>query len=155
PTMLTRGALYAHLAQRLVEAPPMLDELAREVLFRRAADAAVEQGSAPPFEVRPGLIPEMLALYDALRRQHRTIDDFERLVGGALEAGADIDRGARRLLQQTRFLVSAFRAYETSLAGVNALDEHGLRARLLAEPAARPLRRIIICIPDVRADAAG
>src|SRR5262249_22838785 len=74
PAMVTRGGLYAYLAQRLTEAPPMLDELAREVLFRRAADAAVAQGSAPPFEVRPGLIPEMLALYDALRRQHRTID---------------------------------------------------------------------------------
>jgi RecB family exonuclease len=155
PSIVTRGGLYAHLAQRLVEAPPMLDELAREVLFRRAADAAVEQGHAPPFEVRPGLIPEMLALYDALRRQHRTIDDFERLVGGALAAGADIDRGARRLLQQTQFLVAAFRAYEASLDGVGALDEHGLRARLLAEPAARPLRKIIVCVPDVRADAAG
>jgi RecB family exonuclease len=194
PAMVTRGGVYAHLAQRLAEAPPMLDELAREVLFKRAADAAVEQGDAPPFEVRPGLIPEMLALYDALRRQHRTIDDFERLVGGALEAGADIDRGARRLLQQTRFLVAAFRAYEASLgasashsdsgsvdvgvgagaganesagasasasanasagAGAGALDEHGLRARLISEPAARPLRKIIICVPDVRADAAG
>jgi hypothetical protein len=154
-SMVTRGGLYGHLAQRLAELPPMLDELAREVLFRRAAEAAMAQGSRPPFEVRPGLIPEMLALYDALRRQHRTIDDFERLVGGALEAGADIDRGARRLLQQTQFLVAAFRAYEASLDGVGALDEHGLRARLLAEPAARPLQKIVICVPDVRADAAG
>src|SRR5215470_15399290 len=139
--MVTRSALYLHLAQRLAEQPTMLDELAREVLFRRAADAAMAQGSRPPFEVRPGLVPEMLALYDALRRQHRGIDDFERLVGGALEAGADIDRGARRLLQQTQFLVAAFRAYEHSLGFVagHALDEHALRARLLAEPAARPV----------------
>lgn len=154
-SLVTRGGLYLHLVQRLAEQPVMLDELAREVLFRKAADAAIEQGSRPPFEVRPGLVPEMLALYDALRRQHRTIDDFERLVGGALEAGAEIDRGARRLLQQTQFLVSAFRAYEASLDGVGALDEHGLRARLVAEPAARPLRKIVICVPDVRADAAG
>src|SRR5262249_8412817 len=102
PAIVTRGGVYAHLPGRVAQAPALLDELAREVLFRRAADAALEQGreqgSAPPYEVRPGLIPEMLALYDALRRQHRTIDDFERLVGGALETGADIDRGARRLL---------------------------------------------------------
>jgi RecB family exonuclease len=155
PPIVTRRGLYPHLAQRLADPPPMLDDLAREVLFRRAADAAVEQGCSPPFEVRPGLIPEMLALYDALRRQHRTIDDLERLVGGALEAGADIDHGARRLLQQTRFLVAAFRAYESSLAEEGTLDEHGLRARLLTESSPRPVRKIIVCVPDVRADAAG
>lgn len=155
PEIVTRGGWYRLLYERLDERPPLLDGLSREVLFRRAALEAVEQDVAPPYDVRPGLVPEMLTLYDALRRQHKTIDDFERLVGDRLEAGADIDRGARRLLQQTRFLVAAFRAYEASLAGIDALDEHRLRDRLLAADCARPLRKLVVTIADQRADASG
>jgi RecB family exonuclease len=155
PEIVTRAGWYRLLAERLDERPPLLDGLAREVLFRRAALDAVEQGAAPPYDVRPGLVPEMLTLYDALRRQHKTIDDFARLVGGPLEAGAEIDRGARRLLQQTHFLVAAFRAYEASLAGVDALDEHRLRERLLTGACARPLRKLVVTVPDQRADANG
>ena len=155
PQIVTRGGLYRGFYERLSDPPALLDDYAREVLFQRAAADAVTSGDAPPFEVRPGLIPQMLSLYDALRRQHRRIDDFERLVGGALEAGAEIDRGARRLLQQTRFLVSAFRAYETRLAEDGALDEHGLRARLLEETSTRPIRRVIVTVPDQRADGTG
>lgn len=155
PQIVTRAGLYRAFYDRLSDPPALLDDYAREVLFQRAAADAVASGDVPPFEVRPGLIPQMLSLYDALRRQHRRIDDFERLVGGALEAGADIDRGARRLLQQTRFLVSAFRAYETRLAEDGALDEHGLRGRLLDETSTRPIRRVIVTVPDQRADGTG
>jgi hypothetical protein len=155
PQIVTRSGLYGCFSERLDEPPRLLDDYAREVLFQRAAADAIARGDAPPFDVRPGLVPEMLALYDALRRQHRQVDDFERLVGGALESGAEIDRGARRLLQQTRFLVSAFRAYETRLDHAEALDEHGLRRRLLDQPADCPVRHVIVTVPDHRADAAG
>ncbi len=52
----------------------------------------------------------MLALYDALRRQRRTVARFEEFLTDEL-AHSD-DRGAVRLLAQTRFLADAFRRYE-------------------------------------------
>src|SRR4029077_3186873 len=65
----------------------------------------------------------------------------------------DSDRGAARLLDQTRFLAAAFRAYERRLGG--AVDEHGLRVHLLATPAVDPLRHVILTIADWIADPHG
>ena len=45
------------------------------------------------------------------------VDDFDRLLSGELEPAAESDRGAAQLLEQTRFLSAAFRAYEARLAG--------------------------------------
>ena len=83
PQIVTRGGLYRAFYDRLSDPPALLDDYAREVLFQRAAADAVASGDAPPFEVRPGLIPQMLSLYDALRRQH--IDDavFSRALKSA------------------------------------------------------------------------
>ena len=47
----------------------------------------------------------------------------------ALESDVDTDRGAVRMLEQTRFLVAAFRRYEARLADRGLLDEHGLDRR--------------------------
>jgi RecB family exonuclease len=182
PHLVTRARLYDLLAARLgtgsaglkprptfdeelvssgmvSDRPPLdrppLDRLGREVLFERAAARAIAAGAAPPFDVRPALLAEMQAFYDALGRHRRGIDDFERLVGGPLEAGAAIDRGARRLLEQTKFFAATFREYEAMLAERGELDEHRLRARLIEQLAARPLRRLIVSVADQDASSGG
>jgi RecB family exonuclease len=123
------------------------------VRLRRATETARANGAEPPFNPRPGLIREILALYDALRRRHRTVADFDRLMTGTLEPGADHDRGAARLLEQTRFLTAAFEVFEgaASSAGV---DEHQVRALALASPV--PLyRRVVVTVADQAADRHG
>ena len=54
----------------------------------------------------------MVRFYDELRWNRNTIDDFERRALDRLEPGAEHDRGAERLVRQTRFLAatSAIRA---------------------------------------------
>ena len=80
PELLTRADLYVRLHAELPGAPPLLTEFDREVIFRRAARASLEGGTGAPFKLRPGLIVQMLAFYDELRRRDRTIADFERLL---------------------------------------------------------------------------
>ncbi|HEY3886344.1 MAG TPA: PD-(D/E)XK nuclease family protein, partial [Vicinamibacterales bacterium] len=158
PDVVTRGELYSSLHARLVGVPPLLSPFDREVLLRRSAGDARIAGAEPPFNPRPGLIPEMLALYDDLRRRHKTVDDFERLIGGELLLNAEDDRGAARLLQQTQFLVATFRDFEAALDRAadehRGIDEHGLRVRLLATRA--PLyTRVIVSVADRAADSLG
>ena len=104
PDILTRGDLYQRLHQHAADAPPLLSEFEREVLVRRAARHASQSGTPAPFRLRSGLILEILSLYDELRRCGRTVEDFERHMIGSLEPVADTDRGAERMLRQTRFL---------------------------------------------------
>ena len=155
PHIVTRAGLY-RLCGEALGAVPRIDPIAREVLAGAVARAVAEAGPAPPFAVRPALVAAMLDLYDALHRNRRTVDDFERLVGTALESGASFDRGAARLLEETRFLAAAFRAYDVALAGAGLVDEHGLRARLLAlDPGAAPLTSVVVAVPDSAAAAEG
>jgi RecB family exonuclease len=126
----------------------------REVLLRRSAHAAHTAGAEPPFNLRPGLVGEILALYDELRRRHKTVADFDRLMTGALEPSAPFDRGAARLLAQTVFLTATFQEFERALAAVAGVDEHGVRAAALASP--RPLyRHLIVTVADQAADRRG
>jgi RecB family exonuclease len=155
PDMLTREGWYARMYERLPAAPALLSPFDREVLFRAAAGDAVRMGCAPPFHLRPGLIVEMLGLYDALRRRQRSPDIFERSVAGELEPVAEIDRGAERMLRQTRFLVSAFRAYEARLTAAGCMDEHELRLRLLQESAAAAHPHVMVTVGDIAADRNG
>src|SRR5204863_2188616 len=124
PDIVTRDEFYVRLRERLPGAPDPLTPFDREVLLRRAAHAAEAAGSEAPFNLRPGLIREILALYDALRRRHRSVADFNRLLVGTLEASADQDRGAARLLAQTRFLTATFERFEIALAATGGADEH-------------------------------
>ena len=79
---------------------------------------------------------------------------FEELIDEAL--GSDeLDRGAQRMRIQTRFLADAFRDYERRVRESGQCDEHTLRERLMAEPAADPIRHVIVTIPDWIADAEG
>ena len=117
------------LVARLPEPPRLLTGFEREAVLAAGARDAEESGAPPPFHVRPALIAEMLALYDHIRRLGRTVDDFDRLLSGELEPAAESDRGAAQLLDQTRFLTAAFRAYESRLLESGGVDEHGARAQ--------------------------
>jgi RecB family exonuclease len=154
PDLLTRRDFYVRLAQRLPEAPPLLDDLAREVLLAKAIREASESGAAAPFHVRPGHVVEILRLYDELRRRHKTVADFERLLIGSLEPSASHDRGAERLLQQTVFLVAAFRRFEEAVADSGCADEHATRA--LALTTDQPIyRHVVVAVADQAGDIHG
>jgi RecB family exonuclease len=150
PELVTRDELYDSLHGRLAAPLRRLTPCEREVLLHASADEAVAAGAVPPFDVRPGLVAEMLRFYDQLKRQGQSVDRFEELLVESLDGS---DRGAARLLDQTRFLVTAFRAYERRLG--DAVDEHGLRVQLLATAAADPLRHVILTVADWIADPDG
>jgi RecB family exonuclease len=154
PDIVTRDEFHARLRERLPGAPAPLTAFDREVLLRRSAHAARTAGAEPPFNLRPGLVGEILGLYDELRRRHKTVADFDRLMTGTLESSAPYDRGAARLLAQTVFLTATFQEFERALAGVAGVDEHGVRALALASP--RPLyRHLIVTVADQAADRRG
>ena len=155
PAIGTRADLYDLLMARLHPDARTLSGFEREALVAAAAREAEEAGLLPPFHLRPALVAEMLALYDHVRRLHRTVDDFDRLLTGELEPAADSDRGAAQLLVQTRFLAAAFRGYEARLLDSGMLDEHAARLQLIDHPAARPLRHVVITVGDRPLDPDG
>jgi ATP-dependent helicase/nuclease subunit B len=155
PQILTRSGWYDAMHGGMASPPRRLSDLEREVLLKAAARDAAGAGVEAPFTVRAGLLVEMLALYDDLRRRDVPIDTFERLVGGELERDAEIDRGAERLLRQTRFLAAAFRGYEARRGASGAVDESALRMQLLNAVPARPLRHVILTVAERTVDQAG
>jgi RecB family exonuclease len=158
PDLVTPGELVGALAARLdgrhEAQKPVLTDAEREVLLSVACREARSAGAAPPFRLRPGLIAEALRFYDSLRRQQKDVDAFERLALAALEPGASYDRGAERLVRQTRFLVAAFREFERRSSQAGA-DEHDLRSRLIHEPSRRPCRDVVLAVTDVAVDPHG
>ena len=155
PHLLTRDELYAELHSRAGDVASVLSPIERLVCGRAATDDALALGVEPPFKLRPGLVAEFLALYDELRRRQRTIDAFERRLVAELEPSAELDRGARRMLRQTRFLVAMFRAYEQRVSLTGRLDEHGLRALVLDRGLRRPLCQVVVTGADRAAGADG
>lgn len=155
PHIGTRSDFYDLLASRLEQRPRMLSPFEREALLGAAARDAEESGVAPPFHVRPALVAEMIGLYDQIRRLHRTVDDFDRLLCGELEPAAEADRGAAQLLDQTRFLVAAFRGYEARLRDGGGSDEHTLRRDLIATAAPKTVRRVAVTVGDRLSDPEG
>ncbi len=153
PELLTRDELYASFNDRLGSSCRLLTTCEREVLLRSAASRSVASGCVPPFDLRPGLIAEMLRFYDQLRRQRQSVQRFEELLGQRLEG--DDDRGAIRLLQQTRFLAAAFHEYESRLSQSGGVDEHALREHLIATVPASPLTDLVVAVGDWIADAHG
>jgi RecB family exonuclease len=152
PALVTRDQLYDRLHAALDR--PRLTPFAREAAMRDAAARAAAAGAPPPFALRPGLVAEMVRFYDQLRRQQQSVDRFEALLLDSLAGNPD-DRGADRLVRQTRFLAAAYRAYEAALASSDALDEHGLRERAVARPAREPLRHVVVAVGDWIADPDG
>ena len=155
PALLTREDWYQALALRSDPPAPLLSAVERYVLMLSAARQAVTETSAPPFKPRPGLVPAIVRFYDELRRRRQTVDSFDRLVGADLEASADLDRGARRLLQQTRFLAAAFRVFERRSAETGRHDEHSLRRRLIDGGLGRPIAAVVVTLADQAADPDG
>ena len=155
PEVLARADWYAALAERLVRPPALLSTIERYVCMLAAAREARAGGAEPPFQLRPGLVPAIVSFYDELLRQEGTVDSFERLVVADLEPSAELDRGARRLLRQTRFLAAAFRAFQRRAARTGRLDEHGLRRRAVDEGLARPLVHVVAAVADHAADPDG
>ena len=146
--------MYDRLQGRLADPPRRLTSLERDVMAQAAARATAARGQELSFQLRPGLIAEMLRFYDQLRRLSQQVNRFEELIEEAL-GNDEVDRAAQRMRIQTRFLAGAFRDYERRVRESGGCDEHTLRERLMAEPAADPVRRVIVTMPDWIADAAG
>jgi RecB family exonuclease len=154
PDFVTVSELVPAFAQRLAEPLPVLSEAEREALLGVACRAARAAGVEPPFRLRPGLVTEMLRFYDTLRLNQKSVDVFERLALGLLEPGAGDDRGAERLVRQTRFLVAAFRVFEQRGAAAG-VDQHGVLQRVVETAAARPYRHAIVAVADRAFDSHG
>ena len=155
PDLVTPGELAARLGERLPRHPVLLTDTEREVLAGVACRMAIEEGSEPPFRLRAGLVAEIVRFYDSLQRHLKSVDTFERLALGALEPGAAEDRGAERLVRQTRFLVRAFRHFERLIGTTGGIDEHALRRRLVGEPAPDPWRHVVLAVGDDASDRHG
>jgi hypothetical protein len=153
-TIVTRDELYDHLHARLPNPPRRLSPLERDVIAQASARAAASAGGELTFQLRPGLIAEMLRFYDLLRRQSQHVNRFEELIHEALGSD-DLDRATARMRTQTRFLAAAFREYERRVDESGGCDEHTLREHLMAEPAIDPVRHVIVTVPDWIADADG
>jgi RecB family exonuclease len=147
PDLVTPRELVVRLSERLGIVRPILTPAEREVLLGVACRTAREGGAELPFRLRPALVAEILRLYDELKRRQNSVDDFERRALGVLEPGAAFDRGAERLVRQTRFLVAAFRDFERR-SSTGGDDEHLLRARLVTELPSRPYRHIVLTVTD-------
>lgn len=154
PDVATSATLVSCLAERLPMARPALDAAAREVLLGVACRRVQAAGVQPPFRMRPGILAEILRFHEALHRHQGSVDIFERRVLEMLEPGAIDDRGAERLVRQTRFLVAAFREYDACCAAAGD-DERGVRRRLLDEPAPRPYRHVVVAVGDRTFDPHG
>jgi len=121
----------------------------------RAASDAIAAGFPPPFELKPGLSGELLSFYDDLHRYRRSTDAFERLIVKDLQETVDTDRGAKRLLKQSLFLVESFRAYEHRRTAFSSVDEHTLRRLLLEQELCEHVSEVIVTMPDQAAHPRG
>ena len=108
-----------------------LNAFERDAMMQAAAKSV---STDVPFTIRPGLVSQMVRFYDDLRRHAQTVARFEELMEAKL-AGADVDRGAERLLRQTRFLAAAFRRYELAVSEA----EHATNIRFAAGCSLRTL----------------
>ena len=155
PLLLTREGWYLQMHARSGVSAPLLTSIERHVSMLAAARYAERNEAPPPFKLRPGLVPAIVGFYDQLMRHRRSVDAFERLMTADLEPSLELDRGARRLLRQTTFLASTFRRYETKIAAVGRVDEHGLRGLLTTDGVEAPFTRVILTVPDHVVDPTG
>ena len=161
--LVTRDELYDRLHARLNDPPRRLSRYERDALARAAAREATapildprpasEAGDSG--ELRPGFIAALVRFYDQLRRQGQQVVRFEELLEQTLERDAEFDRGADRMLRQTRLLAAAFRSYERRVEASGACDEHTLRQHLITDPSPSPIRAVIVTVADWIADPGG
>ena len=157
PDLLTREDWLAQLAGTLSGSPRVATRLEREVLLERAARKTADRPrlGGSPFRLRPGLIAEMLDLYDELGRRQRTIRRFTRVLFDQLRGERGMDRGSESLIQQTAFLAFTFLDYERGLSQSGAIDEHVMRGRLVREQPSLPVDHVIIAVADHPSDPRG
>ncbi len=151
---LTRDELYEELHSRL-HAPRRLTSYEREAIAQAAALDAAAAIPDLPFRVRPGLVTEMLKFYDQLRRQSQTVERFAELIEEAIGGDTPGDRGAERMLRQTRFIERALSGYEERVRTSGGWDEHLLRTRLIDVPVNPPMQHIVVTVADWIADPDG
>ena len=154
PRLVTREELYdtCHRAARLQT--PRLSALTREVVMGASARQAA-RSHRPPFLLRPGLIAEMLRLFDDIGRLGREPTTWLTEAGDHLAEEAPADRGAERLLQQTAFLLEAFRTFEARMASVAGLDERALRTALRQTRERWAPRHVVVTVGDHHAQREG
>jgi RecB family exonuclease len=147
PRLVTRDELHDvwHRESRLEM--PRVPSLTREVLMGASAREAART-HRPPFLLRPGLIAEMLRLYDQVTRLGQDPLVWLEHAASTLADEAAVDRGAERLLVQTRFLQDAFGGYVRRVAGVEGLDEAALRAALSQLTTSWSPRHVIVSVGD-------
>ena len=134
--------------------PRRLTALERDVIAQAAARAAAAAGGELSFQLRPGLVAEMLRFYDQLRRQSQQVKRFEELIGEALGRTTSTARprgcGRRHAFWPRR---------SASTSGACATPAHAtstlLRERLMAEPAIEPVRHVVVTVADWIADPDG
>lgn len=172
--LVTREQLYERLHSRLPRPPRRLTLFEREAIAQAAAveastglspaasttqspgePSSTSDATTLPFQLRPGLVAEILRFYDQVRRQSQQVERFAELIGEAVGAETPGDVGVERILQQTRFLARTFRAYERRVFEAHACDEHALRDHLIAEPITPPVRHIVVTVQDWIADPDG
>ena len=154
PRLVTRDQLYDvwHRGARITT--PRLPALSREVLMGAAArDAA--RVHRPPFLLRPGLIAEMLRFHDDVERLGHDPGAWLEEAAQRLGDEAPTDRGAERLLLQTRFLHDAFARFAARQSALDVVDDQALRRQLRQVAHAWSPRHVIVTVADHHADASG
>jgi RecB family exonuclease len=156
PDLVTRSEWIARLHAADGGVEPLPARADRLVLMERAArhTLAVRRFTAP-FDLRPGLIEAMLDFYDELRRRQRDVRRFARALFRELGVERGMDRGSEGLIQQTGFLGFTFLAYDRGLAAHGVIDEHRLRARLIARQPALPFDHLVVAVADHPSDPRG
>ena len=108
---------------------------------RHRAGRGARRAAAPAelsFQLRPGLVAEMLRFYDQLRRQSQQVKRFEELIDEALGCRRCRSRGARACGCRRGSSPAHFASTSAACASRAPCDEHTLRERLIAEAAADP-----------------
>ena len=157
PELLTRDEWMVRLHGALADSPGLLTGFEREILMERAARSAAARRRMPrpPFEIRPAIVSEMLALYDELRRRRRTVRRFSQVLFDELGVERGTDRGSESLIHQTCFLAFAFLGYERGVASSGGLDEHEVRRRIVQSQTPCPFDHLVIAVADHPADPRG
>ena len=132
PVITTPGPLFQDLAERSQRRVRLADPLLREALLEEGFQKAAASGSPPPFKVRAGLAPRVLAFYDELLQNRAELKDFTKRALEELEAPDD--RGAERMAAQTRFLEASLDAYREALERLELHDPPSVRQALSREP---------------------
>jgi CRISPR/Cas system-associated exonuclease Cas4 (RecB family) len=154
PRLLTRDELSEawHRAARIDA--PRVSPLTREVVMGASARQA-SRTHRPPFLLRPGLVAEMLRFHDQVARLGHDPSAWLEEAAAHLEDEAPTDRGAERLLLQTRFLREAYRVFEARVEALDGVDERALHAALRRSGRAWCPPHVIVSVGDHHADPHG